>query len=237
MSASKENYNCPVEVTLEIISGKWKCVILWWLRQGTKRFNELKLLIPGISQKVLTQQLRELEQDGLVQRDTYREAPPRVEYSLTPYGETLRPITELMCNWGKTHMPGYRFGMVSLEGLHILIVDDRAEILEQLRIELELRTARVTAVAAAVAVEILRQIQPDVVVVDDGISSSYAYALIRQLKVLETEQGKFIPAIALTSSLEERRQAFLEGFQLYLTKPTELIELVAAIANLTGRFG
>ena len=106
---TETRYYCPVEVTLDVIGGKWKCVILWWLRQEAKRFNELKQLIPGITQKVLAEQLRELESDGLIQRDVYREKPPRVEYSLTPYGETIRPITELMCDWGKAHKPGYRF--------------------------------------------------------------------------------------------------------------------------------
>ena len=63
-------YNCPVEVTLKVIGGKWKCVILWWLRRNAKRFGELRLLIPGITQKVLTQQLRELERDELIRRET-----------------------------------------------------------------------------------------------------------------------------------------------------------------------
>lgn len=119
---AKTNYYCPVEVTLKIIGGKWKCVILWWLRRGTKRFGELKQLIPEITQQVLTQQLRELEADGLIHRQAYREAPPRVEYSLTAHGETVRPITELMCDWGKARMPDYRFGFTQFEGLHILIV-------------------------------------------------------------------------------------------------------------------
>ncbi len=84
---------CPVEVTMEAISGKWKCVILRWLRQNAKSFGELRQLIPRVSQKVLTQQLRELERDRLIHREVYREAPPRVEYSLTPRGgETLRSL-------------------------------------------------------------------------------------------------------------------------------------------------
>jgi DNA-binding HxlR family transcriptional regulator len=105
----KAKYHCPVEVTLEAIGGKWRCVILWWLRQESKRFSELKELIPGISQKILTQQLRELETHGLIRRDVYQEKPPRVEYSLTPLGESVRPITDLMCEWGKKRMPGYEF--------------------------------------------------------------------------------------------------------------------------------
>lgn len=107
---NQSNYYCPVEVTLDVIGGKWKCVVLWWLREGPKRFSELKQSVPGITQKVLTEQLRELEADGLVHREVYKEKPPRVEYSLTSYGETIRPITDLMCEWGKSHLPGYQFG-------------------------------------------------------------------------------------------------------------------------------
>ena len=107
---ARSRYHCPVEVTLDAIGGKWKCVIMWWLRERPRRFGELKQMIPGITQKVLTEQLRELETDGLVRREAYNEKPPRVEYSLTPYGTTIRPITDLMCAWGKTHLPGYQFG-------------------------------------------------------------------------------------------------------------------------------
>ena len=98
-----KTYHCPVEVTLDVIGGKWKCVILWWLSYETRRFGDLKSLIPGITQKILTEKLRELEQDGLISRQVYAEKPPRVEYSLTPYGESIRPITDLMCAWGKIH--------------------------------------------------------------------------------------------------------------------------------------
>jgi len=111
---AQTNYYCPVEATLDIIGGKWKCVILWWL-QGDRpmRFSELKQNIPSITQKVLTEQLRELEADGLVHREVYKEKPPRVEYSLTPHGVTLRPITDLMCKWGQAHLPGYQFGYLN----------------------------------------------------------------------------------------------------------------------------
>jgi DNA-binding HxlR family transcriptional regulator len=97
-------YNCPVEATLDVIGGKWKALILFWLRDQVCRFGELRRHIPGISERMLTQQLRELEDHGIVHREVYPVVPPRVEYSLTPYGRTLRPITDLMCAWGKKHV-------------------------------------------------------------------------------------------------------------------------------------
>ena len=98
-------FNCPVEATLSVIGGKWKVVILFHLSSsGTLRFAELRRKIPGVSERMLTQQLRELEQDGIVCRVVYPEVPPKVEYSLTDYGRTLRPICDLMCDWGKKHM-------------------------------------------------------------------------------------------------------------------------------------
>ncbi len=98
-------FNCPVEATLSVIGGKWKVVILYYLAHaGTHRFAELRRKIPGVSERMLTQQLRELERDGVVHREVYPEVPPKVEYSLTPYGGTLRPISDLMCDWGKKHL-------------------------------------------------------------------------------------------------------------------------------------
>jgi DNA-binding HxlR family transcriptional regulator len=97
-------YNCPVEATLDVIGGKWKVVILFWLRDAVWRFGELRRRIPDISERMLTQQLRELEEHGIIRRQVYAVVPPRVEYSLTPYGRTLRPITEMMCAWGKKHL-------------------------------------------------------------------------------------------------------------------------------------
>ena len=91
---------CPAERTLAVIGGRWKIVILWHLFQGTRRFNQLHRAIKGVSQKVLTQQLREMERDGVVHRQVFAEVPPKVEYSLTPLGESLRPVVEAMCQWG-----------------------------------------------------------------------------------------------------------------------------------------
>ncbi|MFS0722485.1 winged helix-turn-helix transcriptional regulator [Paenibacillus sp. 1P07SE] len=96
--------NCEKELTLAVIGGKWKLIILWHLGlEGTKRFSELKKMIPHITQKMLTNQLRELEEDLLVERKVYAEVPPRVEYSLTAYGQSLMPVLRLMYDWGKQY--------------------------------------------------------------------------------------------------------------------------------------
>ncbi|PFI99048.1 MarR family transcriptional regulator [Bacillus cereus] len=97
-------YSCPVEAIFEVIGGKWKGVILYHLLDGKKRFNELKRLKPNITQRMLTLQLRELEADGIVHREVYREVPPKVEYSLTELGESLRPIILLMMEWATNNM-------------------------------------------------------------------------------------------------------------------------------------
>ncbi len=92
---------CFVEVTLEVIGGKWKPMILWHLTQGTKRFGELKRLMPQVTQQMLTTHLRELESHGVVHRQVYAEVPPKVEYSATDLGKSLLPIMELMHDWGE----------------------------------------------------------------------------------------------------------------------------------------
>ena len=237
MSRLEKKYGCPVEVTVEAIDGKWKSTILWWLRQSAKRPGELMQLIPGITQKVLTTQLRELEADGLIARQVYRETPPRVEYSLTPLGETLRSITELMCDWGKAKLPGFQFGLVSLDGLHILVVADDPSAREQLRVELGLlRGAQVTAVAVAMTAAQLGQIQLDVVVVDFEMTSENLSVLLQQIQSLEAERKRAISVVAL-SVQENRSRAFAQGFRIVLLKPVEPAELAAAIASFTGRLG
>lgn len=106
---SKNIPACPVEVTLMLISDRWKVLILRDLLSGTKRFGELKKSIGSISQKVLTSNLRSMEEDGLLTRKVYAEVPPRVEYTLTELGESLRPILFAMQQWGleyqKLHKP------------------------------------------------------------------------------------------------------------------------------------
>lgn len=96
---------CPVEVTLDLIGGRWKGVVLHHLLENDYlRFNQLHRLLPGISQRLLTKQLRDLEQAGLVLRTVYAEVPPRVEYRLTEEGLTLRPVVALLAEWGKAHL-------------------------------------------------------------------------------------------------------------------------------------
>jgi DNA-binding HxlR family transcriptional regulator len=101
---NNRHYNCNIEVIVDVIGGKWKMLILWNLKDGLKRFNELRRLIPGSTQKMLTAQLRELERDGIVLRKVYPQVPPKVEYSLTKYGQTLKPFIELSCKLGNTHV-------------------------------------------------------------------------------------------------------------------------------------
>jgi len=94
---------CAVARTVDLIGGKWKAVILFYLLDGTLRFNELRRKIPGITQRMLTLQLRELEADGLVDRTVYPVVPPHVEYALSPFGRSLRPILLEMREWGARH--------------------------------------------------------------------------------------------------------------------------------------
>lgn len=95
---------CPIAATLELIGGRWKTIILFYLSSGKKRFGEVSVRIPTISRKVLTQQLRELEKDGLIHRKQYKEIPPRVEYSLTDLGKSLSPVFKEMSIWGKENV-------------------------------------------------------------------------------------------------------------------------------------
>ncbi|MGR6128892.1 winged helix-turn-helix transcriptional regulator [Paenibacillus sp. SER-28] len=103
------DYNCEKELTLSVLSGKWKVVILWHLGvEGAHRFSDLQRLFPKLSHKVLTNQLRELMEDGIVHREVYPEVPPKVEYSMTELGMTILPIVEMMYDWGKKRVQSIR---------------------------------------------------------------------------------------------------------------------------------
>lgn len=95
------NYHCAMDITMSFIGGKWKTVVLWYLKGKTKRFGELRKQIPDITEKMLSIQLRSLEADGLVKREVYPEVPLRVEYSLTEFGTTLIPVLDAISKWGR----------------------------------------------------------------------------------------------------------------------------------------
>ncbi len=95
---------CPVEATLDIIGGKWKSIILFRVLEETRRFNELRRLIPALTQRMLTNQLRELEHDGLIARKIYAQVPPKVEYSITAFGKTLKPVLLALKYWAEKNM-------------------------------------------------------------------------------------------------------------------------------------
>ncbi|MCH4083430.1 MAG: helix-turn-helix transcriptional regulator [Olsenella sp.] len=101
----RQVFHCPVEATMSKIGGKYKAIVLYHLTvDGTLRFSQLQRLIPQATAKMLSQQLRELEADGLVHREVYPVVPPKMEYSLTEFGHTLTPIVTEMCRWGEEHM-------------------------------------------------------------------------------------------------------------------------------------
>jgi DNA-binding HxlR family transcriptional regulator len=103
-------YHCALDVTMELVGGKWKTIVLWYLRKDKKRFSELRKLIPGITEKMLSMQLRQLEHDGFVSRTVHAEVPPRVEYELTALGRTLLPLLEEIAKWGR--MMGEQHGTI-----------------------------------------------------------------------------------------------------------------------------
>lgn len=98
------NPGCSVEAAVSLIDGKWKCVILFHLLEGTMRFNEMRRRLPGVTQRMLTNQLRELEQDGLIIRTIYAQVPPKVEYNLSPLGHSLEPILGALKQWGDANI-------------------------------------------------------------------------------------------------------------------------------------
>ncbi|HXJ14638.1 MAG TPA: helix-turn-helix domain-containing protein [Candidatus Limnocylindrales bacterium] len=100
-------FYCPVKLTADIIGGKWKPLILFYLEPGPQRFSQLQRFIPNSTKKMLTKHLRELERDGLIHRKVFVQVPPRVEYSLTTHGQSLKPILRLMSAWGEKHRRRY----------------------------------------------------------------------------------------------------------------------------------
>ena len=103
-SRNGKSYHCPVEAALDVIGGKWKPLILWALGDNVMRFSELQKGLPGINTKMLTKQLRELEEDGIITRTVYPVVPPRVEYAITDFGRTLIPILQALCDWGAEYL-------------------------------------------------------------------------------------------------------------------------------------
>jgi DNA-binding HxlR family transcriptional regulator len=103
-SNGPEPSGCPLTAALHAIGGKWSMICLYWLDSGTRRFNELQRLMPDISHKVLTATLRNLEQEGLIRRTKFSDVPPRVEYSISAYGESVRPLIDAVRIWGRAHL-------------------------------------------------------------------------------------------------------------------------------------
>jgi DNA-binding HxlR family transcriptional regulator len=99
-------YICGLDAAIDVIGGKWKALVLWELHDGTRRFGELRRGLPGVSEKMLIQQLRELEADGIVHREVYRQVPPKVEYSLTPLGRSLNDALLPLGEWGEQNLEG-----------------------------------------------------------------------------------------------------------------------------------
>ena len=96
-----QEFHCALDITMHYIGGKWKAVVLWYLRKEKKRFGELKALIPDITDKMLSIQLKALEEDGIISRTVYPEVPPRVEYAFTEEGKSLIPVVEAIARWGR----------------------------------------------------------------------------------------------------------------------------------------
>jgi DNA-binding HxlR family transcriptional regulator len=103
---NNKQYNCPLEMTMDLIDGKWKVLIMWQLSEQVGRFNELRRQFPQMTQKMLTQQLRDLENNGLIIRTVYPQVPPKVEYTLTEFGRSLIPLLRQMDDWGSEYAAG-----------------------------------------------------------------------------------------------------------------------------------
>jgi len=121
-------YSCSVEVTLSVIGGKWKLLIISQLQRGVSRFGQLRRAIPGVTQTMLTQQLRELEEDGVVSRTIFPEIPPRVEYALTDFGKTLDCVLQVMGMWGEQYHAMVREKKRAARGLAVGMTEDEKTI-------------------------------------------------------------------------------------------------------------
>lgn len=113
-----QDFHCPIEATLSVLGGKWTPLVLWELREETLRFSALRRRIPDITKKMLSQRLQELADAGVVHREAYAEVPPRVEYSLTPFGQTLRPVLDAMCDWGTEYLSTQKSCPVADDEVH-----------------------------------------------------------------------------------------------------------------------
>jgi DNA-binding HxlR family transcriptional regulator len=103
-AVARKQYSCGLEAALEVVSGKWPVLILWGLRDEPRRFGELRRQVPGISEKMLIQHLKEMEADGIATRKDFKEVPPHVEYALTSFGHSLCEALSPLCEWGQKHM-------------------------------------------------------------------------------------------------------------------------------------
>jgi len=107
MNQNNNGYHCPVEAALVVIGGKWKALIIWQLKSGTLRFTELMERLPMVTPRMMTKQLRELEEDAVITRTVYPEVPPRVEYALAPLGISVVPVLESLCTWGTEYLTSH----------------------------------------------------------------------------------------------------------------------------------
>jgi DNA-binding HxlR family transcriptional regulator len=131
IKVNEKEYLCPIEVSMDLIAGKWKILIMWHLRNKTRRFGELQRKIPNVTQKMLTQQLREMENDGLIHREVYPVVPPKVEYSLTPFGQTFKPVLNMMVVWGYSYVE--KRGDIDYELSNDIEPEYRKEIKEKIK--------------------------------------------------------------------------------------------------------
>jgi DNA-binding HxlR family transcriptional regulator len=107
MNQKLNDYHCPVEAALVVIGGKWKALIIWQLKSGTLRFTELMSRLPMVTPRMMTKQLRELEEDAVITRTIYPEVPPRVEYALAPLGKSVVPVLDSLCIWGAEYLTSH----------------------------------------------------------------------------------------------------------------------------------